>query len=160
VSVVVCCVQALRKDGSGMFFAYLAASSSLDHYAGERCVISITSRYCQQPAGQHNPSQSRVRGPATKRVETAEMPTRNKARRTGSAFTLAGWINSIVTDSMKFLAGLEFVLRDGVPQEKLVALRQCTENRTVNKPAGQITLHIYFVPIGNLPDSRECTVRI
>ncbi|UCG58878.1 MAG: hypothetical protein JSU70_05060, partial [Phycisphaerales bacterium] len=69
-------------------------------------------------------------------------------------------INSIVTDSMKFLAGLEFVLNEGVPQEKLVALRQCIEKITVNKPAGQMKLHIHVVPMGNLPASRECTIRI
>jgi len=69
-------------------------------------------------------------------------------------------INSIVMDSMKFLAGLEFVLREGVPQEKLVALRQCIDKITINKPAGQAKLAIYLVPMGSLPDSREHTVRI
>lgn len=43
-------------------------------------------------------------------------------------------VNSIVSDSMKFLAGLEFVLREGVPQEKLVALRQYVEKISVDKP--------------------------
>jgi hypothetical protein len=69
-------------------------------------------------------------------------------------------ISSIVSDSMKFLAGLEFVLREGVPQEKLVALRQCAEKISVNKPAGQIKLAIYLVPIGNLQASRESTASI
>jgi hypothetical protein len=61
---------------------------------------------------------------------------------------------------MKFLAGLEFVLREGVPQEKLVALRQCIEKISVNKPAGQIKLATYLVPVGNLQAIRECTASI
>ena len=69
-------------------------------------------------------------------------------------------INSIVSDSMKFLAGLEFVLHEGVPQEKLVALRQCIEKISVDKPAGQIKLAIYLVPVGNLQATRASTASI
>jgi hypothetical protein len=69
-------------------------------------------------------------------------------------------INGIVSDSMKFLAGLEFVLREGVPQEKLVALRQCIEKISIDKPAGQIKLAIYLVPIGNLQATRESAASI
>ncbi|MHC4071960.1 MAG: hypothetical protein ACYSWW_13815 [Planctomycetota bacterium] len=69
-------------------------------------------------------------------------------------------INSMVSDSMKFLAGLEFTLREGVPQEKLVALRQCIEKTSVNKPAGQVKLAIYLVPVGNLQAIRESKASI
>ena len=69
-------------------------------------------------------------------------------------------INSIVSDSMKFLAGLEFVLREGLPQEKLVALRQCIEKISVDKPNGKITLAVYLVPVGNLQASRKSTASI
>ena len=69
-------------------------------------------------------------------------------------------INSIVSDSMKFLAGLEFVLREGVPQEKLVALRQCVEKITVDKPNEKIALSIYLVPMGNLQAIRESTASV
>ncbi|TKJ33057.1 MAG: hypothetical protein CEE38_21500 [Planctomycetes bacterium B3_Pla] len=69
-------------------------------------------------------------------------------------------INSIVSDSMRFLAGLEFVLREGVPQEKLVALRQCVEKISVDKPNGKITLAIYLVPVGNLQAIRESTASV
>jgi hypothetical protein len=69
-------------------------------------------------------------------------------------------INSIVSDSMKFLAGLEFVLREGVPQEKLVALRQCVQKISVDKPNEKITLAIYLVPVGNLQATRESTASI
>jgi hypothetical protein len=69
-------------------------------------------------------------------------------------------INSIVSDSMKFLAGLEFILREGLSQEKLVALRQCIEKISVNKPGGQIKLAIYLVPAGNLRATRKSTASI
>ncbi len=69
-------------------------------------------------------------------------------------------INGIVSDLMKFLAGLEFVLREGVPQEKLVALRQCVQKISVDKPSGKITLAIYLVPVGNLPATRASTASI
>ena len=59
-------------------------------------------------------------------------------------------IDTVVTEGMQFLAGLEFTLHNGLPQEKLVALRQCIKRIWVNKPAGEITLAIYLVPAGNL----------
>ncbi len=64
-------------------------------------------------------------------------------------------IDSIVTDSMQFLSGLEFTLRQGLPQEKLVALRQCIEQFWIDKPAGTIKLAIRLVPVGNLQATQE-----
>ena len=64
-------------------------------------------------------------------------------------------INSIVTDSMQFLSSLEFTLREGLAQEKLVALRQCIEKIWINKPASEIKLAIYLVPVGNLQATEE-----
>jgi len=64
-------------------------------------------------------------------------------------------IDNIVTDSMQFLSGLEFTLRQGLPQEKLVALRQCIERIWVDKPAGTIKLAIRLVPVGNLQATQE-----
>ncbi len=64
-------------------------------------------------------------------------------------------IDTIVTEDMQFLAGLEFTLHNGLPQEKLVALRQCIEKIGINKPAGEITLAIYLVPAGNLQATQE-----
>ena len=64
-------------------------------------------------------------------------------------------IDNIVSDSMQFLAGLEFTLRQGLPQEKLVALRQCIEKIWVNKPSGEIELAICLVPAGNLQATEE-----
>ncbi len=64
-------------------------------------------------------------------------------------------IDNIVTDSMQFLSGLEFTLRQGLPQEKLVALRQCIERIWIDKPAGTIKLAIRLVPVGNLQATQE-----
>ncbi len=61
---------------------------------------------------------------------------------------------------MQFLGGLEFTLHNGLPQEKLVALRQCIEKIWVNKPAGEIKLAIYLVPTGNLQVSQELKVSV
>jgi hypothetical protein len=69
-------------------------------------------------------------------------------------------IDSIVTDSMQFLSGLEFTLHQGLPQEKLAALRRCIEKTWVNKPAGEIKLAIFRVPAGNLQATQEFRVSV
>ena len=69
-------------------------------------------------------------------------------------------INSIISDSMKFIAGLEFILREGFPQDKLVSLRQCIKKISINKPAGELKLAIYLVPTGNLQASQEHKIPI
>jgi len=69
-------------------------------------------------------------------------------------------INSIVSDSAKFLTDLEFVLREGLPHEKLVALRQCIEKISINKPTTQIKLAIYLVPMWNISVTETSTVSI
>jgi len=69
-------------------------------------------------------------------------------------------INSIVSDLMKFMADLESIFLDGLPHEKLVALRQCIEKISVDKPADKITLAIYLVPAGSLQATGESTVSI
>jgi DNA invertase Pin-like site-specific DNA recombinase len=69
-------------------------------------------------------------------------------------------IKSMISDSMKFLAGLEFTLREGLPQEKLVVLRQCLEKINVDKRTGTITLATYLVPVGNLQATREFAASI
>ncbi|UCE61881.1 MAG: hypothetical protein JSU63_09120, partial [Phycisphaerales bacterium] len=53
---------------------------------------------------------------------------------------------AIVADAMQFLGSLEFTLRQGLPHEKLVALRQCIERIHINKPGNEIQLRIKTVP--------------
>ena len=69
-------------------------------------------------------------------------------------------INGIVAGSMKFLAGLEFVFREGVRQEEIVALRQCVEKIVVDKPNAITKPHIYVAPMGNLQDTQEFTASL
>ncbi|UCE58436.1 MAG: recombinase family protein [Phycisphaerales bacterium] len=57
---------------------------------------------------------------------------------------------AIVADAMQFLGGLEFTLRQGLPQEKLVALRQCIERIHISKPESEIQVRIKTVPAGSL----------
>ena len=61
---------------------------------------------------------------------------------------------------MQFLAGLEFTLHNGLPQEKLAALRQCIEKIWINKPAGEIKLATHIVPVGNLQVTQEVKTSI
>ena len=69
-------------------------------------------------------------------------------------------INSIVSDSMKFIASLEFILQQGLPQEKLAALRQCVKKIVINKHTGEIKLTTYLVPTGNILATQECKLSI
>ena len=54
---------------------------------------------------------------------------------------------------MQFLASLEFTLREGLPQEKLVALRQCIDRIHINKPASKIKLALRVIPSVSLAGS-------
>ena len=69
-------------------------------------------------------------------------------------------INNIVTNTEKFIASLPYTLREGVPQERLVALRQCIERIHIDKPNGQITVNIQVVPVGNIDDTQQVDVAL
>lgn len=64
-------------------------------------------------------------------------------------------VETIVADAMQFLSGLKCILRQGQPQEKLVALRQCIEKVSINKPSGIVRLTVRSVPVGNLEGTVE-----
>ena len=65
-------------------------------------------------------------------------------------------IKAIVSNSMQFLASLEFTLREGLPQEKLVAIRQCIEPVHINKPDSQIKLTLKVVPSTSIQTVAHC----
>ena len=69
-------------------------------------------------------------------------------------------INNIVFDSMQYLSGLEFTLHQGLPKEKLVALRRCIEKISINKPDGTIRLAVRSVPAGTLKCTKELQVSL
>ena len=67
-------------------------------------------------------------------------------------------IRNMVSEAMEFISGLEFTLREGLAQEKLVALRRCIEKISINKPAGTVKLAVRSVPVGNLEGIKQCQV--
>ena len=69
-------------------------------------------------------------------------------------------IDTIVTDGMQFLGGLEFTLRNGLAEEKLTALRLCIEKILIGKPANSMRLLIRLVPVGSLRVAQECEISI
>jgi hypothetical protein len=68
-------------------------------------------------------------------------------------------IQEIVADSMQFISALEFTLLKGLPQEKLVVLRQCIEKSLIDKPAEIIKMIIRLVPMGSLQTTEEILIR-
>ncbi len=69
-------------------------------------------------------------------------------------------INSIVFDSMQYLSSLEYTLYQGLPKEKLIALRRCIGKISINKPDGTIRLEIRSVPTGTLKCTKELQVSL
>jgi DNA invertase Pin-like site-specific DNA recombinase len=69
-------------------------------------------------------------------------------------------IEDIVAEAMQLLSGLEFILKQGISQARLVAIRQCTERIQINLPAREIRLLIRKVPASNLRDMDELKTRI
>ena len=69
-------------------------------------------------------------------------------------------IQIIVDESIQFISTLEYTLNKGLPQEKLVALRQCLEKIHIDKPAEEIKIKIKSIPVGNLQIFREFTFSI
>jgi len=68
-------------------------------------------------------------------------------------------IVSIVSETMQFLASLELTLHEGLPQEKLVALRQCIQSIDIKKSAGQIRIILRTIPAANLQNTQEFTFK-
>jgi vacuolar-type H+-ATPase subunit I/STV1 len=67
-------------------------------------------------------------------------------------------IDMIATEGMRFLAGLDFTLRNGLPEEKLTALRRCIERIHINKPAKKAVLAIRLVRVGGLNAIQERSI--
>ncbi|MCZ6652295.1 MAG: hypothetical protein O7D91_04630 [Planctomycetota bacterium] len=64
-------------------------------------------------------------------------------------------INSIVTDALQFISGLKFTFNQGLPQEKLCALRQCVERILIDKPSGAVIVKIKAVPASAVQEVEE-----
>ena len=61
----------------------------------------------------------------------------------------------LITEAIEFIASLEFTLTQGLPQEKLVALRQCIERIHINRSRNNIKIKVHKVPVGNLQTINE-----
>jgi DNA invertase Pin-like site-specific DNA recombinase len=55
-------------------------------------------------------------------------------------------IRTTVADTLKFISGLEYTLTQGLPQEKIVALRQCIERIWMNVPGKTIKIQMNTLP--------------
>jgi len=58
-------------------------------------------------------------------------------------------IDTIVSDAMSFISGLESILREGLPARKTVTLLQCITRILVSKPESKIKIQFRDVPAGN-----------
>ena len=57
-----------------------------------------------------------------------------------------GQIKEMVSEARQFLASLESTLREGLPHEKLLALRQCVESIKIDLPRASAVLRLRAVP--------------
>ncbi len=64
-------------------------------------------------------------------------------------------IKAVTGNAMKFLAGLEHTFHEGMPQEKLVALRQCIQRVHIDGTARQAQAAVRVVPCSNLGAIRQ-----
>ena len=64
-------------------------------------------------------------------------------------------IQNIISDSMRFISSLEYILKNGQPEEKLTLIRQCVERIIVDKENNVVKINIYIIPANNLRDTEE-----
>ena len=69
-------------------------------------------------------------------------------------------IKALVNEAIQFISGLEFILTQGLPQEKLATLRQCINKIHINKPDNEIKMLVREVPIDNLQKSDYLEIEI
>jgi hypothetical protein len=69
-----------------------------------------------------------------------------------------GEFELIITEAMQFISGLEFTMTQGLPQEKLAALRQCVEKIHINKSGNEVKMQIREISTGNLQAVQESEI--
>jgi hypothetical protein len=67
-------------------------------------------------------------------------------------------VTALTSEALKFLSSLEHTFAQGLPQEKLTALRQCTEKIEINKSEGQVEIQPRIVPVANLTRITKLTM--
>ncbi len=61
------------------------------------------------------------------------------------------------SQALQFISGLKFTLTQGLPQEKLCALRQCVERILIDKPGRSVVVKIKAVPASTIKEVEELT---
>lgn len=71
-------------------------------------------------------------------------------------------VRAIATEAIEFLSGLEFTLREGVPQEKLAALRRCVERVHISGSGHEscAEVRLFEIPAGNLDATSTASTAI
>ena len=64
-------------------------------------------------------------------------------------------INNIVTEALQFISGLKFTLNQGLPQEKLCALRQYVERILIDKAGRSVIVKIKAVPASTIQEVEQ-----
>ena len=59
-------------------------------------------------------------------------------------------IETMVSETLRFISALEFIFKQGLPQEKLVAIRQCIERIWINVAKKENKILIYVVPASHI----------
>ena len=66
-------------------------------------------------------------------------------------------ISNIVSQTMKFMASLEYTFKNGLPQEKLVAIRQCLQRIWIDRASQKLQIDIYTVPASQIKITESVT---
>ena len=67
-------------------------------------------------------------------------------------------VRSIISESIQFISSLEYTFKNGLPDEKLILIRQCVEKIVIDKENNTAEINIYIVPTNNLKEVEEiCT---
>ena len=67
-------------------------------------------------------------------------------------------VQDIASEALKFTSSLEYIFRNGLPQEKLAVIRQCIEKIYLDGENKKIKLKIRTVPVSNLQTYHELSV--
>ena len=64
-------------------------------------------------------------------------------------------VHALAPGSLDYYSSLKFTLTQGLPQEKLCALRQCVERILIDKPGGAVIVRIKAVPASTILEVEE-----
>ena len=65
-----------------------------------------------------------------------------------------------MSQALKFISSLEYTLSQGLPQEKLVAVRQCVERIWIDHNKRKIKIQLFTVPACNIKQLDRLTHKV